>query len=70
MKVLIIGLGHVGIVTAACLLRDGHIIIGVDHDERIIDNLARGDFQIREDGVAELIGAGKPLVDFECHKCC
>lgn len=32
MKIAVIGLGHVGVVSAACLARDGHEIVGVDTD--------------------------------------
>jgi UDP-N-acetyl-D-mannosaminuronate dehydrogenase len=30
MKVILSGLGHIGVVTVAALVRDGHAVIGVD----------------------------------------
>jgi GDP-mannose 6-dehydrogenase len=58
MKAIVIGLGHVGIVTAAGLLRDGHSVIGLDTNQAIQDCVVRGVSPIREPGVAELVAAG------------
>jgi len=58
MKVIVIGLGHIGIVTVAALLRDGHIVIGVDTDDDICRSLTRGVSPFREPGVQALIASG------------
>lgn len=57
MRVVICGLGHVGIVTAAGLLRDGHTVIGMDSDAEICDLLGRGLIPFREPQVGEIIAA-------------
>lgn len=58
MKVVVCGLGRLGSVAAACLLRDGHAVIAFDIDEAKCERLARGLSPVHEPGVAELIAAG------------
>ena len=64
MRIAVVGLGHVGIVTAAALLRDGHHIIGVESDDRIRDCAARGQSPFREPEVASLIAEGRATERF------
>lgn len=59
MKVIVIGLGHIGVVTVAALLRDGHTVIGVDTDDDIRGSLANGLSPFREPGVQDLIASGR-----------
>ncbi len=42
MKVSIFGLGYVGAVTAGCLTREGHTIVGVDVQAEKVESLASG----------------------------
>lgn len=42
MKIAVIGLGYVGAVTAVCLAKDGHEVIGVDVDQTKLDLLKIG----------------------------
>lgn len=58
MRVTVVGLGYVGLVTAACLTEWGHDVIGVDGDERRLDDLDHGRMPIHEPGLAELVAAG------------
>ena len=51
-------MGYVGIVSGACLLRDGHEIVGVDPVAAKIADLAQGLSPIQEPGVADLLIEG------------
>ena len=59
MKIAVVGLGHVGSVTVAALLRAGHVVVGIDKNAAIRDCLAAGLTPFREPGIAELIAAGR-----------
>jgi GDP-mannose 6-dehydrogenase len=58
MRILVFGLGHVGIVTVAGLLRDGHAVVGLDPNDDIRACVGRGLSPFREPGVATLIATG------------
>jgi len=59
MRIGIFGMGYVGTTSAACLLRDGHDIIGIDLDKEKIKNLTIGKTpMIYEEGVEELLKTG------------
>lgn len=55
MRVSVFGLGYVGSVTAACLARDGHSVIGVDANPGKVDALARGRSPVSEPGLDDLV---------------
>jgi UDPglucose 6-dehydrogenase len=58
MNVGVLGLGHLGSVTAACLAQLGHRVVGMDFDEAIVANLSKGIAPIFEPGLEELIRRG------------
>jgi len=58
MNISIFGMGYVGVVSGACLVRDGHQVMGVDPVQSKVDDLAKGHTPIQEPGVAELLAAG------------
>lgn len=55
MKVSIFGLGYVGCVTAACLSKDGHEVVGVDVLSSKVERLSSGQPTVVETGLDELI---------------
>jgi len=59
MNVVVVGLGYVGAVTAACLSKLGHTVVGVDVDLHKLEPLERGVSPIVEPGLDELVAAGR-----------
>ena len=55
MRIAVFGLGYVGIVSAACLARDGHMVVGVDPQPAKINLVNEGRSPIVEQYVGELI---------------
>lgn len=62
-KISVFGIGYVGVVSAACLARDGHDVIAVDVDPGKIDAINAGVSPIVEQGidalVSEVVSTGK-----------
>jgi UDPglucose 6-dehydrogenase len=55
MKVSVVGVGYVGLVTAACLAEAGNHVVCVDTDERKIQGLKNGVIPIYEPGLTEIV---------------
>jgi GDP-mannose 6-dehydrogenase len=55
MIVAVLGLGYVGCVTAACLAKLGHRVVGVDRDEYKVQNVLAGKAPFYEPGLEEIV---------------
>ena len=58
MRVCVLGLWHLGCVTAACLARGGHTVVASDPDIPLVARLRRAEPPLLEPGLAELLGDG------------
>jgi UDPglucose 6-dehydrogenase len=58
MNVAVLGLWHLGSVTAACLASAGHKVIGFDPDPAVVAGLAEGRPPIAEPGLPALVTDG------------
>lgn len=59
MKVIILGLGYVGLTSAACLLKEGHQVWGIDVSQNKVTAIDNGFCPIFEPGLPELLKEGK-----------
>jgi len=57
-RIAVLGTGYVGLTTGACLCSLGHRVICADVDSGKVSRLSRGEVDIREPGLAELLQAG------------
>ncbi len=60
----VIGVGWVGLVTAACFAELGHPVIARDIVQEKVDSLARGEVTIHEPGLTELIQRNAERITF------
>jgi UDPglucose 6-dehydrogenase len=62
MNLSFIGLGKLGLCSAACFAAGGHAVIGLDSNADLLADLRRGSCPIRENGLEELLrSAGSAL---------
>lgn len=54
-SVQIIGLGYIGLPTAAIMADAGFTVLGVDVVQKVVDTINRGDIHIVEDGLEEMV---------------
>jgi UDPglucose 6-dehydrogenase len=55
VRVIVIGVGHVGLVTCGSLAAIGHDVVGADADHERVAALRRGEMPFHEPGMQELI---------------
>jgi UDPglucose 6-dehydrogenase len=55
MKVAVVGLGHLGCVTTACLTKLGHSVIAYDECAQRVPNLSQNKIEVYEPHLADLI---------------
>jgi UDP-N-acetyl-D-mannosaminuronic acid dehydrogenase len=53
--ICIMGLGYIGLPTAAVLAERGYNVVGVDIREHVVDTINRGEIHIHEPGLGELV---------------
>lgn len=58
MEISVIGCGYLGAVHAACMAFLGHDVLGIDVDQRKVDNLSAGKAPFYEPGFPEKLTAG------------
>ena len=58
MRISVFGLGYVGLTAAACLVKQGHSVCGIDIDLNKVEAVRRGISPIQEPGIQELLAAG------------
>jgi GDP-mannose 6-dehydrogenase len=57
MRITVFGLGYVGAVSAGCLARRGHQVVGVDVNPRKVASINDGQAPVLEPGLSEAIAA-------------
>jgi UDPglucose 6-dehydrogenase len=60
----VLGLWHLGSVTAACLAAAGNDVLGVDPDQTLVEGLSRGSPAVSEPGLRELLGRNSSRLRF------
>lgn len=65
MKICIMGQGYIGLPTAALFTRSHCEVVGVDINEKIIENLNKGIIHIEESGITDII---KNAINLKIYK--
>ena len=54
-QICVVGVGYVGLVTAACFSDLGNCVVALDVDEKRVENLKKGIMPIYEPGLEEMV---------------
>ena len=54
-QIAVVGSGHVGTVTAACMAELGHRVVAVDIDDALVSRLNACDLPFIEPGLTEIV---------------
>jgi UDP-N-acetyl-D-mannosaminuronic acid dehydrogenase len=54
-QICFLGLGYIGLPTAAIIAGKGFSVLGVDINEEIVDTINKGEVHISEPGIDELV---------------
>ncbi|GIN64113.1 UDP-N-acetyl-D-mannosamine dehydrogenase [Robertmurraya siralis] len=54
-KICVVGLGYIGLPTAAVFAKAGYEIVGVDVSEKVVNSLNNGEIHIEEVGLPEMV---------------
>jgi len=57
LTVVVVGLGYVGLPTAAWIAHRGFKVIGVDMNEQVVESVCRGQSHLKEPGLSSLVGS-------------
>ncbi len=58
LSVSVFGLGYVGVVSAACLAKKGHVVVGIDIDPCKVELINKGETPIVENQLGDLLKKG------------
>jgi UDPglucose 6-dehydrogenase len=64
IKISVIGLGKLGLCTAACIGSKGYEVVGVDNDVSLLESLKKHLCPIQENGLAELLESSFKRLSF------
>ncbi len=68
MRVAILGCGHVGLVTGACLAEIGHEVVCADNDPGKIHTLKQGALPIYEPNLDDIVARNTKAPTAEVHR--
>ena len=56
-KIVVLGLGYIGLPTASTFAAHGISVVGVDINSQVLATLRRGEIHIQEPGLADALAA-------------